>query len=369
MRFVRFAAGLCWALPALAQYTAQSDGDVVRLGDVTKQTVVSIVTSVGNEAFEMKVKGQNVLFFPYASLDEFKSHPTLSGIPFLGPWANRLDEAAFYANGKKYSFNMDLGNVRGAHPIHGFLSTTSQWQVVEVRADANGAWVTSRLEFYRQPDWMAQFPFAHTIEMTYRLENGVLQVTTKVVNLSTEPMPLSIGFHPYYQLTDSARDEWTLNVGARSQWILSPDKIPTGETEPIEKLFPDPKAVALKDHNLDHVFGDLIRDSSGRALVSVQGKSQRIEIMLGPKYRALVIYAPGGPRPAPNAPAANPAGAASSRSPGGRAQFDRNFIALEPMVGITDAMNLAHKGLYKELQSIPPGQSWQESFWVRPSGF
>ena len=39
------------------------------------------------------------------------------------------------------------------------------------------------------------------------------------------------------------------------------------------------------------------------------------------------------------------------------------------MAGITDALNLAHKGLYRELQSIPPGQAWQESFWVRPSGF
>ncbi len=358
MRFTQFAIGLCSVLPALAQYSAQQNGDVVRLEDAKSQTVVSIVTSVGNEAFEMKVKGQNVLFFPYASLDDFKAHPMLSGIPFLGPWANRLDEDGFYANGKRYAFNMDLGNVKGAHPIHGFLSTTNQWRVVEVKADGEAAWVTCRLEFYRQPEWMAQFPFAHTVEMTHRLHDGVLEVRTKVTNLSAEPMPLSIGFHPYYRLTDSTRDEWTLSVGARSQWLLSPDKIPTGETEPIEKLFPNPQAVALKDHSLDHVFGDLIRDSSGRAAVSVQGKSQKLEILLGPNYRALVIFAPGARPGAPPPAAAN-----------GRPPFDRNFIALEPMVGITDAMNLAHKGIYKELQSIPPGETWQESFWVRPSGF
>jgi aldose 1-epimerase len=39
------------------------------------------------------------------------------------------------------------------------------------------------------------------------------------------------------------------------------------------------------------------------------------------------------------------------------------------MAGITNAMNLAQKGLYRELQSIAPGAVWQESFWVRPSGF
>jgi hypothetical protein len=30
---------------------------------------------------------------------------------------------------------------------------------------------------------------------------------------------------------------------------------------------------------------------------------------------------------------------------------------------------MAPKGLYRELQSIPPGGTWQESFWVRPTGF
>jgi aldose 1-epimerase len=356
---------LCWALSALAQYSVKADGDVVQLGDAKHQTTVSIVISVGNEAFEMKVKGQNVLFFPYASLDEFKSRPTLSGIPFLGPWANRLDEQAFYANGKRYVFNMGLGNVRGAHPIHGFLATTDKWEMIEATADEDSAHVTSRLEFYRQPQWMAQFPFAHTIEMTYRLRDGVLEVMTKVQNLSTEPMPLSIGFHPYYQLTDSSRDEWVVDIGAKSQWVLNADKIPTGETVPIEKVFSDPTAVPLRDHNLDDVFGDLIRDASGRASVSVQGKTQKLEIVLGSKYRALVIFAPGGQPPG------NGAGTTGAPGPTGtnRRRMDGNFIALEPMVGITDAMNLAQKGLYKELQSIAPGETWQESFWVRPSGF
>ena len=344
--------GLCMALSAQAQYTATQSGDVVRLADAKNATELSLVTSVGNVAFELKVKGQNILYFPSATLDEFRGRPRLSGIPFLGPWANRLDETAFYANGKKYPFNMELGNVNGPRPIHGFLSSTDKWQVVEVKSDATSAWVTSRLEFYRQPQWMAQFPFAHTIDMTYRLRDGIVEVSTTVRNLSAEPMPLSIGYHPYYRLTDSPRDEWILTVGARTQWLLNSDKIPTGETEPIGKFFPDPASVPLKAYNLDHVFGDLIRDSAGRASVVVSGKTQKLEILIGPKYRALVMFAPSG-----------------QGGGGGRGPQDRNFIALEPMVGITDAMNLAHRGLYKELQYIPAGQTWQESFWIRPTGF
>ena len=38
------------------------------------------------------------------------------------------------------------------------------------------------------------------------------------------------------------------------------------------------------------------------------------------------------------------------------------------MVAITNALNLAHTGVYKDLQSIPPGGSWEESFWITTKG-
>jgi aldose 1-epimerase len=47
----------------------------------------------------------------------------------------------------------------------------------------------------------------------------------------------------------------------------------------------------------------------------------------------------------------------------------RGFVAFEPMAGITNAMNMAHKGTYGELQSIAPGGFWQESFWIKPGGY
>ncbi len=353
------------------QYAARTNGDVVQLEDRRSQTVVSIVPSVGNIVFEMNVKGQRVLRWPYASIEEFKARPGLSGIPFVGPWANRLDEPAFYANGKKYAFDMELGNVRGAVPIHGFLTTTSEWQLVETKADASSAWATSRLEFYRRPAWMKQWPFAHTIEITHRLQDGVLEVRTAIANMSTESMPVAIGFHPYFQLTDSSRDEWTIAVGARTHWLLAPNKVPTGETEPIERLFPNPRAAALGDYNLDDVFGDLVRDDRGRATMSVVGKSQRLDIVVGPNFRSVVVWAPNPAntgRGSQNVTAAPPTGRANQPAQTSAAQ-DRNFICFEPMAGVTDALNLAQRGLYKELQTIPPGGTWRESFWVKPSGF
>jgi aldose 1-epimerase len=366
---------------AQPRYSAKQIGDVVQLRDARTETIVSVATPFSN-AYEMVVKGQNVIRQTFSSVDEFRARPGLNGIPLLAPFANRLDEQAFYANGKKYNFDMELGNVRGTIPIHGYLSGAKDWKLVEAKADARGAWVTTKLDFYRNPQWMKQFPFAHTLEMTYRLEDGVLEVRTKIENLSAEPMPVAIGFHPYFQLTDSTRENWTLSIAAKTRWLLADNKIPTGETQPIEKFFPDPKGVALKDFDLDDVFGDLDRDAQGRAVVSVKGKAQQLDVILGPKFRSTVLYSPnpanargggGGrgrgaapPAPAPAPPSTGPtvplSGTSGSLTP-------RDFIAIEPMVGITDSMNLSQKGVYKELQSVPPGGTWQESFWIRPKGF
>jgi len=322
-------------------YSARVNGDVVHLEDARTSTTVSVIPSVGNIAFDMTVKGQRILYWPFDSIDDFKVRPAMSGIPLLGPWADRLDEQAFFANGRKYPFDMTLGNIRGAMPSHGFITTTDRWQLVDTRADATSAWTTSRLEFYRQPLWMKQWPFAHTIEMTHRLRDGILEVETTIVNMSAEPMPIAIAFHPYFQLTDSPRDDWTLSVAARTHWLLTADKVPTGETEPIEKFFPTPRAQPIRDYSLDDVFTEFTRDDRDRATISVSGKAQRLDVLLGPNYRSVTIWSPK----------------------------ERPFICVEPSAGIIDALNLAARGLYKDLQNVAPGGTWRERFWVKTGGF
>ncbi len=150
-------------------------------------------------------------------------------------------------------------------------------------------------------------------------------------------MPVGIGFHPYFQVHDAPRDEWQVHLAARDHLTLSPVLIPTGEHTPV--TYPDP--VSLKGAQLDDVFGNLIRGADGKAEFSVQGKREKVTVSYGPKYTVAVVYAPPG----------------------------KNFICFEPMSGVTNAFNLAHAGVYKELQSIPPGGQWRESFWISPSGF
>jgi aldose 1-epimerase len=294
-------------------------------------------------------------------------------------------------------------------PLHGFISATDKWQVVEVKSDRTGAWLTARLDFYKEPAWMKQFPFAHTIEMTHKLSEGALEVRVTLKNMSSEPMPVSIGFHSWFKLTDSPREEWTLSMPAKSRWLLTDQKVPTGTIEPTDAFFVNGQA-ALKDYDLDDLFSDLTRDANGRATITLKGRTQQLDVVYGPKYPASVLFspnpartgrgsnspagggrgrgagapgAPGGAAPpagaggianAPatpgQAPAGQGAGAAAARAGGpGRGPGNSNFIAIEPMAAISNGMNLAQKGVYKDLQSIAPGGTWTESFWVRPRGF
>ena len=188
---------------------------------------------------------------------------------------------------------------------------------------------------------MAQFPFAHTIEITHTLADGVLEISTRVENRSAEPMPLSIGYHSFYQITDAPRDDWTVGLAAAREWPVDKEFLPTGQTRPLSELIPNPSNFSLKGLAFDNVLEDLIRDSAGRASFWIKGKRQKIEVSYGLKYIAGEFYAP--PK--------------------------RDFVCFEPMAGIDNAINLSHRGVYKDLQTISPGKVWQESFWIRPDGF
>jgi len=327
-----------------ANYTATkaiTDGfEIVRLAGSAHATEVSIVPSIGNIAYTMSVHGKNVLWFPFKSLSDMKSKPALCGVPFLEPWANRLDQDAFYANGKKYLLNPELGNIRrdpNNRPIHGLLMFSPYWKVTRLEADDHSARVTSRLEFWRYPDLMAQFPFAHAVEMTYRLAGGSLEVETLLENQSSEPMPVAVGYHPYFQVPDTPRDQWKVHVAAREHLELSPQLTPTGARTPM--MLPDPAPLATTQ--LDDVFTNLVRGKDDRAEFWVESGIRKISVLYGPKYTVAIVYAPPG----------------------------KDFICFEPMSAITNAFNLAHAGVYKELQSIPVGGTWRESFWIVPSGF
>jgi len=328
----------------MSNYTAEKktlDGvEVVVLRDAARAAEVRVVPSVGNNSYEMTVHGKRVFWSPFETVAQVAARPVHLGNPLLWPWANRIEGLGYWANGKKYALQPELKNFQMSPPnapIHGLITYSKLWKVTGLGGDQKSAWVTSRLEFWREPELMAQFPFAHVIEMTYRLAEGTLAVETRIENLSSAVMPVSLGYHPYFVLHDAPRDQWKVTLPAEEKFLLSPRLIPTGEK--VANPYAQPQG--LEGLALDDVFGKLKRDADGYARFVVEGVKESITVEYGPKYTVAVVYAPKG----------------------------RGFVCFEPMTGPTNAFNAAHDGWYTELQSIQPGGVWTETFRVVPKGF
>ena len=314
--------------------------------DSSRQMDFGLVPDIGNFGYEFKVKGQDVLV-PTESFKAYVEKGSFCcGIPFLSPWANRIDHDYYFFQNKKYLLNESLGNFRRdqfKQPIHGLLAFDSRWEVVKSGAsNSEGAFITSRLEFYKYPDLMEQFPFAYTIEMTYRLKDGKLENSTVVRNISNADLPVMMAFHPYFH-PGGDREKWEVSIGAQTYWLPSAQLISTGETEPIEKFLPSAAHLTLGQNVLDSVFSTFNRSADGLGHVWVKSESRKIEVEYSKEFDFAVVYAP-----------------LTKATP---------FICFEPQTGPTNSFNLNHEGKFPELVALQPGKTFTAKFWIVPTGF
>jgi len=305
-----------------------------------------LVPDIGNFGYTFTVKGKKVLLAPDSLQAYIEKRSLGRGIPLMAPFANRIDRDYYYFQGKKYLLNEALGNFLRTppknYPIHGLLAYDARWEVIKTGASsATGAYVTSRLEFYKYPDLMAQFPFACVYEITYRLKDGKLECKTKVSNVGNSQMPIHFGYHPYF-VPDGPRSGWTLHIAAKRHWIVPEDLIPTGQTEPTEACLPEATtSLTLGKTFVDGGFTDLQRDARGLAHFWVAGTTQKVEVVFDQGYNTAIVYAP----------------------------LDTEMVCIEPQTGPTNAFNLEHEGKFKGLIVLDPGKTFQASYWIIPTGF
>ncbi|HEV2175857.1 MAG TPA: aldose 1-epimerase [Terriglobia bacterium] len=342
-----FAAMALATTPYSVSQKAVEGHTTYHLMDSGRHMDVGIVPDMGNFVCQFKSNGKDVLIPPVSFKEYLAKHWFCCGIPFLEPWANRIDKNYYYFQGQKYLLNDDLGNLLRLPDtkliIHGLLVFDPRWKVVKTGASAAaGAFITSRLDFYKYPDLMAQFPFAHSIEITYRLKDGKLENTTEIQNVSAAAMPVFFGYHPYFR-PDGPREDWTVSIGAKLHWI--PDDhtqlLPTGETEPADKYLPHAEEFKLDKTFIDDGFSDLVRDAQGLGHYWVKGKTEKIEMVFGKEYNFGHVYAP----------------------------LDNTLICLEPETATTNAFNLNHGGKFPDLIVLQPGKTFRASYWIVPTGF
>jgi galactose mutarotase-like enzyme len=215
-------------------------------------------------------------------LDAYIEAGKTMGIPVLYPWANRLGGRSYRVGDDEVTLQPGATGVRfdpNGLPIHGLLAGYGGWQVMTESANE----LTAELDFAADPALLASFPFPHLLVVRISLADRTLTVRSTVSAVGDKAVPLCYGFHPYLQLPDVPRAQWTIETPPLRHLTLDEQGLPTGETS-----WQEPIREPLGDKGFDDGY-DEVADGS---VFAVSGGDRRIEVHFEQGYSAAQIFAP-----------------------------------------------------------------------------
>lgn len=284
----------------------------------------SFVPSAGMVGCSLRHRGEELLG-QRGGLGRYVADRGTMGIPLLHPWANRVAELRFRVAGVE----IDLANHRelisldpNGHPIHGLLAGARGWTVERHEEAPGGAVLSAGFDFAAHEDLMEAFPLPHELEIGARVAGGTLTIRTVLRASGETPVPVSFGYHPFFQLPGIERASWEAEIPVNRRVDLDEEELPTGEMEETEV-----EGGRLGSRTFDDEFGA----PAGSAPFALQGGGRRIEISFGEGYPFAQVYAPD----------------------------DDDVIAFEPMTAPTNALVSG-----RDLKLLEPGASYEASFSI-----
>ena len=188
----------------------------------------------------------------------------------LVPYCNRIRDGTFLFRGKRVTI---APNMTGdPSPLHGD-GWLSPW-TVEHQDEA-----VARLYFAHQA---GEWPWKYEARQTFRLSADGLEAEISCRNLSDEPMPCGLGFHPYFPCDSATRIE----TGVEQVWEVDQHVLPTAIAPATGRYALDGQAACGRD--LDNGYGGW---SGDMRLIAGDGSVMR---MTSPDARFFQIYSPAG---------------------------------------------------------------------------
>ena len=156
------------------------------LADEKAKSELEVLPKRGGIATKWRIDGKEVFY-----LDEERlKNPEMSirgGNPILFPICGNLVDDTYTINGKQFKLKQ-----------HGF-GRNLPWEVGEEVTVNN---VSLKLHLNSNEETKAVYPFDFQVTFTYQLHGNTLTVLQEFTNQSSEPMPFSVGFHPYFLTRD-----------------------------------------------------------------------------------------------------------------------------------------------------------------------
>src|SRR5262245_11549759 len=212
----------------------------------------------------------------------------------LVPYSNRIRDGRFTFRGRTVQLPLNFPPER--HSIHG-QGWQAAWRPIGETA------TEARLE-YEHP--ASAWPWTYRATQRIALSPHRLVVSLAVVNESAEPMPVGLGWHPYFARTPGA----TITADVRAMWLTDDETMPTTlETSPAVDLA---RGIAVERVAIDNCCVGW----TGRASLEWPDVGARLTMTAPPPLDSLVVFTPP----------------------------QRPFFCVEPVSHVTDAFNLAAAG-------------------------
>ncbi len=196
----------------------------------------------------------------------------------LLPWPNRVDGGKWRWNDKDQQ--LAITEVKKNNANHG-LARWAGWRLE--RTSEASAVATHVLH----PQ--TGYPFRVAAEIEYSLGDEGLTVRTRIENLTDQPAPVGLGFHPYVTASDGPVDGCTLQVPAATRIEVDDRGIPVGQ-QPVEGTEYDFRtARTIGDQVLDTPMTDLDR-VDGRASVVLAGHDRQVTVWMDETFGYLQVF-------------------------------------------------------------------------------
>jgi aldose 1-epimerase len=174
------------------------------------------------------------------------------------------------------------------------------------------------------------------LNIAIALSGAAVDATITAKNVGKEPEPMSIGWHPYFQIPSGHRAQARVHVPASMMAVVNnySDVFPTGQLKPVKGTVYDynaPAGVALDDHFLDDSFAHLVRTQGAVELELIDPESNYgLKVSaLSPEIKTVQVYSPK----------------------------NASFVAFEPQFNFVDPFGKEWKGMDTGMVTLRPGQS------------
>ncbi len=199
----------------------------------------------------------------------------------LSPFVCRVTQGKYRFNNQEHSIKKFF---LGEEAIHGLLFDAT-FSILDKGVNSKGAFVKLGYEYNNTAEG---FPFKYNTQITYTLKNhGVLSLETVVTNTGDTDMPLTDGWHPYFNLGCTVND-LLVQINATEVLEFNESLVPTGKT--VENIaFATPKH--LGETFFDNCF--VVNEAQKTACTltnETNGLTVTIEAVAG--YPYLQVYTP-----------------------------------------------------------------------------